>query len=154
MKRLPRFALTTAMCFATAAALAAAGQSREAGDKTKAKDSDQRPRLQLQARPQISMSPSSIILTAELIGGANNYEDYYCPTIEWDWGDDTTSETTSDCDPYDPAKSEIRRRFTVERIYRRSGTFQVTFRLKRHDKLLGSATTTIEVRPGLRDMGQ
>ncbi len=113
---------------------------------------DPRPRTTLQARPVISMSPTRIVLTAELVGGANDFEEYYCPTIQWEWGDDTTSEVTSDCEPYEAGKSEIKRRYTVQHIYRRSGTYQITFRLKRRDRQLAMATTTVEVRPGSREI--
>jgi hypothetical protein len=58
------------------------------------------------------MSPARIVLTAELLGGPNDYEDFYCPTTEWDWGDGTLSESTLDCAPYESGKSEIKRRFT------------------------------------------
>ena len=84
----------------------------------------------------IAMSPARVVLTAELVGGANDYEEFYCPTIEWDWGDGTQSESTSDCDPYEPGKSEIKRRFTVEHVFR-AGAYRVSIRLKRHDKAVG-----------------
>ena len=133
-----------------AATLSAAPQGRD--DKTaKDKDQDKRPKAALTARPLVSVSPSRVVLSAELQGGANDSEDFYCPTIEWDWGDGTTSESTSDCEPYEPGKSSIKRRFTVEHIFR-AGGYRVTFRLKKHDKVLTSATTAIEVRPGVRDL--
>ena len=116
------------------------------------KDKDQKtPTLKLTARPQLGMSPARIVLTADLTGGRNDAEDYYCPTIEWDWGDGTTSEATSDCSPYEPGKSEIRRRYTTDHVFR-SGGYRVSFRIKKRDKLVTSATVMVEIRPGVSDL--
>lgn len=113
-----------------------------------AKPENPRPRITLNARPPVGTSPQRVVLTAELVGGANDFEDYYCPTIEWDWGDDTRSESTVDCEPYEVGKSQIRRRFTVEHVFRRAGAYKVFFRLKRRDKAVGNQSVTIQIRPG------
>jgi hypothetical protein len=128
--------------------LAAAPQKND-----KDSSSDKRPRLALKAQPVIAMSPARVVLTAELVGGPNDYEEYYCPAVEWDWGDGTQSESASDCAPYESGKSEIKRRFTVEHVFR-AGMYRVTFKLKRRDKVVGLSTVNIQVRPGLRDIGQ
>jgi hypothetical protein len=132
-------------------AMAAAPLAGQKDDKSKDQDA-KRPKLTLKATPIVSISPSRVVLTAELVGGANDYEEFYCPTIEWDWGDGTQSELTADCDPYEPGKSEIKRRFTKEHVFR-AGSFRVMFRMKRHDKFLAAATANIQVRPGIRDIG-
>ena len=82
----------------------------------------------------MAVAPARVVLTAELVGGANDFEEYYCPTISWDWGDDTTSESTVDCEPYEAGKSEIKRRFTVQHIFRQEGSQKVFFRLKRGEQ--------------------
>ncbi len=69
---------------------------------------EQVPKLTVQASPTISFSPSRILVRANLVGGSDDYEQYYCPTVEWKWGDGTTSEASADCDPYQSGKSEIR----------------------------------------------
>ena len=122
-------------------------------DKNQNAKDDSKPKLSLKAQPPISMSPARIVLTAEITGGPNDSQDFYCPTIQWDWGDDTVSENTSDCDPYEAGKSEIKRRFTVEHVYKRSGMYRIAFRLKHHDKLVAAAVATVQVRPGLREGG-
>ena len=123
--------------------------SAQKNDKPIPKDDDaKRPKLSLKAQPVVSMSPARVVLTAELAGGANDFEDFYCPTTEWDWGDGTQSGSTSDCSPYESGKSEIKRRFTVEHVFR-AGNFRVQFRLKRRDKTVASAGVSIQVRPGL-----
>ena len=133
-------------------ALAAAPSASHKDDK--AHDQDvKRPKVTLKATPIVSIAPSRVVLTAELVGGANDFEDFYCPTIEWDWGDGTQSSSTADCEPYEPGKSEIKRRFTIEHVFR-AGSYRVMFRMKRGDKALASATANIQVRPGIRDIGQ
>jgi hypothetical protein len=84
-------------------------------------------------------------------GGSDDYADFYCPSIEWDWGDGTVSESSEDCDPYEAGKSTIRRRFSAEHVFRQSGTFQVFFRLKQNDKTIAASSANIQVRAGLRD---
>ena len=127
------------------AALAAGSQQKDGKDSKEPKDKDdKRPKLTLKAQPVVSISPSKVTLRAEITGGANDYEEFYCPTVEWDWGDGTQSESTSDCEPYEAGKSEIKRRFTVEHVFR-AGSHQIAFRLKRRDKAIAMATTTIQV---------
>jgi hypothetical protein len=113
--------------------------------------SEPRPRISLRAQPPVGIAPARIVLTAELVGGADDFQEYYCPTVIWDWGDDTTSESTVDCQPYEEGKSEIRRRYTVEHVFRRSGAYRVYFRLKQRDKAVGAATVHITVQPGGRE---
>jgi hypothetical protein len=108
-----------------------------------------RPKIALRAQPAVGMSPARIVLTAELIGGTNDFQEYYCPTVEWDWDDETRSESTSDCEPYEAGQSEIRRRFSVEHVFRRAGTYRVALRLKQRDKVVGNAGVTVTVRPSL-----
>ena len=134
------------------AAALATGISAQKKDKDKdQKDSaDPRPKVSLRATPVIAMAPARVVFTAELTGGANDFEEFYCPTIEWEWGDGTQSESSSDCAPYEAGKSEIKRRYTVEHVFR-AGAYRVMFHLKRRDKSIGAASVNIQVRPGLRD---
>ena len=78
-----------------------------------------------------SSSPVRAVVVAELKGGANDYRDFYCATIEWDWGDGTKSESKTDCEPYQAdglvpehvlepyqaGRSEITRRFVQEHTF-------------------------------------
>ena len=111
-----------------------------------------RPKLSLRAQPAISLSPSRVVLTAEITGGPNDFEEFYCPTVVWEWGDGTQSESTVDCAPFETGKSEIKRRFTVEHVFR-AGNFRVLFHLKQRNKTVGMANVSIQVRPGVRDIG-
>ena len=136
---------------AAAACLALAtmpGVARGKQNTQKDPKENPRPRITLRAQPLVAIAPARVVLTAELVGGANDFEEYYCPTISWDWGDDTTSESTVDCEPYEAGKSEIRRRFTVQHVFRQEGSQKVFFRLKRRNKEVGTAWVTVAVRPG------
>jgi hypothetical protein len=118
---------------------------------TAPEDENKKPSLSLKATPPIAFAPARVRVVAEIRGGADNYQEYYCPSIEWDWGDGTISENTQDCDPYEAATSTIKRRFSAEHTYRMSGNFKVFFRLKRKDKTMGAASASVQVRPGLRE---
>ena len=112
-----------------------------------------KPSLTLRATPSAGFTPLKVVLTAELKGGDDDFADFYCPTVEWVWGDDTRAESTADCDPYEPGKSQIRRRYTTTRIFQIAGDMRVEFRLKQKDKVVGANSTRITVRPGVRDGG-
>ncbi len=114
-------------------------------------EENKKPSLSLKATPPIAFSPARVRVVAEFRGGADDYQQYYCPTIEWDWGDGTISENTEDCDPYEAGKSTIRRRFSAEHTYRMSGNFKVVFKLKRKTKTVAATSVSVQVRPGLRE---
>jgi hypothetical protein len=124
-----------------------------AAAQTKAQDKNKRPSLKLSATPAMSFSPARVVFVGELRGGADDYADLYCAAAEWEWGDETRFEHKYDCEPYEPGKSEIKRRFTAEHRYMSAGSYRVSLRLKQNDKVISSATTTVRVRPGLRDPG-
>lgn len=117
-------------------------QAREQGGNKK-------PSLSLKATPAVSFAPARIVVVAEVKGGANDHEEFYCPTVEWEWGDLTTSTAEADCGPYESGKSEIKRRYTVEHQYKNPGGFRIVLRLKKGDKIVASANTLIQVRAGL-----
>jgi len=156
MGNLRQSAWASVACVLATIALTAglAAQNQKNGKDSKDKDqkdaTDPRPKVSLRATPVIAMAPARVVFTAELTGGANDFEDFYCGAVEWEWGDGTKSESSSDCAPYEPGKSEIKRRFTVEHVFR-AGVYRVMFHLKRHEKAVGNATINIQVRPGLRD---
>src|SRR5258708_16230534 len=110
------------------------------------KDKDKRPKLPVGPSPAMGISPARVVASADLNGGANDYEEFYCPSIEWDWGDDTRSTTSADCEPYEAGKSEIKRRFSAEHVYRMAGELRIQFRLKKKDKAIGAAGTSVKVR--------
>jgi hypothetical protein len=147
LRRLHVIALTCLALASTAALAAAQKNDQNNKDSTKQNEA-KRPKVSLKAQPPVGVAPFRVVFTGELQGGADDFEEYYCPTVEWEWGDFTTSESTLDCEPYEAGKSQIKRRFTVEHTYRNAGAFKVYFHLKRKDKSLASASTTIQVQPG------
>ena len=116
-------------------------------------DKDGRPKVSVKANPSMGVAPTRVVVSADLNGGANDYEEFYCPSIEWEWGDDTKSTTSADCEPYEAGKSEIKRRFTADHTYRMGGNFRIQFRLKKKDKSIAAASTSVQIRPGIGDPG-
>ena len=142
-------ALLTCLALVGTTSILAAQKSDPSKDTAKQLEA-KRPKVTLRAQPPVGVAPFRVVLTGELQGGSDDFEEYYCPTIEWAWGDDTTSESTLDCEPYEAGKSQIKRRFTVEHLFRREGVYKIYFHLKRKEKLLASASVTVQVQPGAR----
>jgi len=111
-----------------------------------------RPRLDLRASPRVAFSPAYVLLTAELVGG-DEVEDFYCPGLEWNWGDGAKSVRESDCPPYETGR-ELERRFSAEHGYRHAGDYQVTVTLRRANRSVAEASARIAVRPGLGDISE
>jgi hypothetical protein len=140
---------TTAFCaaailLATGISVPAQSESDEKGEKKEPR----RPSLSLKAAPGTGMVPIRVTATAEFKGGDDDFQEYYCPTVEWNWGDGTVSEAANDCDPYEPGVSQIRRRFTQSHNYKRAGAFRIVFRLKHRNKVLTSQTTIVRLLGG------
>ena len=128
----------------TGGALGARDAGQAAAKKTK-------PSVTLKATPIVVFSPARVVLTADVRGGDDDFQDLYCATEEWDWGDDTVSKNTGDCDPYEAGKSTIKRRFSADHTFQTAGEYRVQFRLKQKNKVILSGTTEVKVRPGIRD---
>ena len=140
---------TTAFCAVTillGTNVSVPGQSGEKDDKDKKEP--RRPSLSLKASPGTGMVPVRVSATAEFKGGDDDFQDYYCPSIEWNWGDGTVSEEAKDCEPYEAGVSQIRRRFTQSHTYKRAGAFRIVFRLKNRNRVLTSQTTIVRLLGG------
>ena len=107
--------------------------------------------LSLKASPTIVFSPGRVVVTAELKGGADDSEEIYCPSLEWDWGDGTRSESNTDCEPFEAGKTTIQRRFTSSHTYNIAGSYRVQLRLRRGSKTVLGGHVSVQVKPGLRD---
>lgn len=110
-------------------------------------DKPDRPKVTLRSNPAFSFAPALITLTAELKDGDNDYADFYCAQVEWDWDDGTRSESADDCEPYEKGKSEIRRRYAIQHRYNIPGAYNVQFRLKQRGKVVVSVSRRVTVRP-------
>jgi hypothetical protein len=133
-------------------------------------DDKGKPSVSVKASPISGFAPMRAVITAELKGGADDYEEFYCPTVEWDisvtaiasnfdagmprMSDSRPvqkSEQKLDCDPYEAGKSEIKRRFVREHTFRTGGEYTVKFSLKQGNKTVGTNRTTVRVRGGVYD---
>jgi hypothetical protein len=108
-----------------------------AGDKAK------RPRLDARAAPRVVMSPARVLVVAQLVGG-QDVEEYYCPGVEWDWGDGTRSFRESDCDPFE-AGAELQRFFSESHVYRSPGNYNVRVSLTRAERTVAATTAHVLV---------
>lgn len=138
---------TVAVLVSGIVVLGAARQGRAAAG---AEPGKAKPSITLKATPVMGFSPARIVVTAELRGGEEAQE-LYCASEEWDWGDDTRSKNSSDCDPYEAGKSAIKRRFTIEHVFETAGEYRIQFSLKQKNKLVARGSTDVKIRPGIRD---
>ena len=111
-----------------------------------ADQSKPRPSIAVRANPAVAFAPARVVATAELTGGTDDFQDYYCAKVEWNWGDSTTSEAQDDCDPYEAGKSQIRRRYTNEHKFELPGQYEVRFSLRQGKKTVGSGAITVRIR--------
>jgi hypothetical protein len=125
-----------------------------------------KPSVSVKASQTNGFAPMRTVITAELKGGSDDYEQFYCPTIEWDitvtyapqaFDQDQRlsepypvekSEQKLDCEPYEAGKSEIRRRFIREQTFKTAGEYNIRFNLKQKGKIVGGGRTSIRVRGG------
>lgn len=107
--------------------------------------------LNLKASPTIVFSPARVVVSAELKGGAEDNAELYCPSLEWDWGDGTRSESAADCEPFEAGTSTIQRRFTASHTFNIAGNYRVQLRFKRGSKVVLGGHVSVQVKPGLRD---
>ena len=112
------------------------------------KRESKRPSLSMKATPATGMVPVRVSATAEFKGGDDDYREYYCPAVEWNWGDGTVSEAAVDCQPYEAGVSQFRRRYTAQHTYKRAGAYRISFRLKMKDRVLISQTTIVRLLGG------
>ena len=139
ISRRPLLPLLVSLVFAVAIQSGSSGGAQGGGD---------RPNLSLRASPRVAFVPAEILFVAQLRGGDDDYEDFYCVTIEWDWDDDTRSESTPDCEPYEPGTSRIRRRYSTRHRFDYGGRYQVRINLKKRGDTVASARTAVELRGG------
>ena len=116
-------------------------------------DKPKKPKVSVKVNPAMAISPARVVASADINGGPDDFEEFYCAGVEWDWGDDTRSNNSADCDPYEAGKSQIKRRFSADHTYRQPGDFRIQFRMKKQGKVTGGSAT-VKVGPGIYDGGQ
>lgn len=107
-----------------------------------------KPSITIRASPAVAFAPARIVATAEVVGGPDDFQDFYCAKVEWDWGDATKSEAQDDCDPYVAGQSLIRRRYANEHKFEFAGNYDVRFTLKQGKKSVGSGVINVRIRDG------
>jgi len=115
------------------------------------RDENKKPNIALKVNPPLGFTPLRVRVEVELRGGADDYQDYYCPSIEWDWADGTVSEKGDDCEPYEAGKSKIQRRYSTTYTFRHPGEYKVYFRMKQKNKVVAASSATVQVRAGARE---
>jgi hypothetical protein len=110
---------------------------------------ERRPELALTALPPMAFAPARIKFSVQLQGGADDYEEFYCASIEWDWDDETISRWARDCEPYKKGKSRIQRSFTAVHTYDLPDAYEPTFRLKKRGKVVAQVKASVEVVSGV-----
>lgn len=120
-------------------------------------DKKGKPSVSIKASPAMGFAPLRVVMTADIKGGPDDYEEFYCAAVEWDIisldgrGDGNKSEQRLECDPYEAGKSEIKRRYIREQIFKYPGEYTIRFSLKQKNKVVGGGRTSLRVRGGLGD---
>jgi hypothetical protein len=142
----------TVAAFATSVAFG--GAPADAGQR--GSDDNKKPSVAFKATPPVGFAPLKVRVVVDIKGGADDYADFYCATVEWDWADGNISGSSEDCNPYEAGKSTIQRRFTAEHTFRQGGEYDVVFRLKQKNRVVGLAKGMVRVRAGIHedDLGQ
>jgi hypothetical protein len=92
----------------------------------------------------VALSPVNVVLMAELVGG-DELEEFYCPGLEWDWGDGARSAHEADCPPFEPGTT-LERLFSARHAYRQPGEYELRVTLVRADRRVAVAATHVTVR--------
>ena len=95
----------------------------------------------------MAFGPVSILVVAQLQGG-DEHEDFYCPDVEWDFGDGSRSSHQADCEPFVEGMT-LERQFLTRHAYSRPGDYDVKVTLRRASRTLAVATTRITIHAGL-----
>lgn len=148
-----RLTIVRRSCQAILTGIVLLGGVHETRAAAQAEGKKSKPSVTVKSTPVVGFSPARMVVTAELRGGDDDYQDFYCATVEWDWGDDTRSQAGADCEPYEAGKSTIKRRFTIDHVFNTAGDYRVEFRLKQKNKVVARGTTDVKIRPGIRDGG-
>ena len=49
--------------------------------------------------PLVAFAPARIKFAAAIREATDDYEEFYCASVQWDWDDGTMSQWTRDCEP-------------------------------------------------------
>jgi hypothetical protein len=141
----------SAVCMTVATLAAGLAFGGAASALQRGSEDNKKPSVAFKATPPVGFAPLKVRVVVDVKGGADDYADFYCGTVEWDWADGTVSGGSEDCEPYEAGKSVIQRRFTADHTFRQSGDYDVAFRLKQKSRIVGYAKGTVRVKAGVHD---
>jgi len=101
------------------------------------------PQLHLRATPSVALPPVDVLAVGRLVGGEEQ-ERFYCPAVEWSWGDGSRSARQSDCPPFGE-DARLDRVFSAAHRYRDPGAYRVSLTLRRGDRRVAVATAVVVV---------
>lgn len=116
-----------------------------------ADDKNKKVSLSLKVTPSMATAPVRARASVEIRGGPDDNAELYCPSVEWEWGDDTVSESSADCAPYEAGKSQITRRYSAEHTFRYGGQYKVTLRLKQKNRVVAFTSSNLQVQGGISE---
>jgi len=120
-----------------------------AGDTSRVK----KPHLELRASPRVAFFPVEIVAIGEVTGG-HDTEDFYCPLLEWDWGDGSRSARESDCAPFVDGAA-VDRLYSARHAFRAPGLYTVRLTLRRAGRAVAMASAAVAVRgQGMADLDE
>jgi hypothetical protein len=102
-------------------------------------------KLSLRAAPSRG-TPSTVFVFQALLTGGEDNEGLYCLSTEWAWEEQAdASINESECPPFKAGETRVERSFSEEQSFRRTGTHVVRVVLRKGDKELASASTSVVV---------
>jgi hypothetical protein len=104
----------------------------------------------VRAAPRVTVAPARILFTAELKGGADD-ESTHCLTLQWAWGDDTTSKSEGDCTPLVAGETKTQRLFQADHEYRTPGKRRVQVTVLKGERVIGRDTIEVAIGPPKSD---
>ena len=120
-----------------------------AGDASR----DKKPHLELRASPRVAFFPVEIVAIGEVMGGQDT-EDFYCPGLEWDWGDGSRSARESDCAPFVDGAT-VDHLYSARHAFRAPGVYVVRLTLRRAGRAVAVASAAVAVRgQGMADLDE
>jgi hypothetical protein len=106
-------------------------------------DASGRPQLELRVTPPAAFSPATVLVVARLVGG-RDLEGFYCPEVEWDFGDGGRSTREGDCPPFGD-DTKMARLYSLRYRYSGAGEYQIRLTLRRAGRTVVSASVPIKV---------
>lgn len=110
-----------------------------------------KPQVELKPSPQmafLSVGPrASATIRFRLSVKDGGDESYYCPRVEWEWEDQTSSTEESDCPAFEAAQpSDHERSWTRSHQFREPGSHTIKVRLYKGDRMIRTIDTKVEIR--------